>query len=228
MKLKNFLIVVSAITLLGNGCANSPSPVPVNEKLPQESSFEEGSNKLNFYQESYSKEDRAKWRSLGWPEACEQEFQEFGMTDDGGLRVYPLGNEQYILSITCNTYVYQSSLVFMLLQTNSHLGSVTSTEQTLDFYNIATKKLEPIRDEETGAPVVLGFDFFDSKNKTLSIYTKHRGLGDCGTNGTYMIINNKITLIKYEAQSCENADEFYLKTPTAESIPAWPVIYEKK
>lgn len=225
MKLKNLIIVITALAFLGNGCIR---PIDTNKKTTEQTaSREESFNKLNFYQESYSKEDREKWRSLGWPEACEREFQEFGMTDDGGLRVYPLENERYILSVTCNTYAYQSSLIFMLLHVNPQEGGVTGTTQTLDYFNPITKKLAPIQDEETGAPVVLGFDHFDVKTKTLTIFTKSRGVGDCGSRGTYQVIDNKITLVKYEAQSCEDADKKALENPNGE-LTDWPVIYERK
>ena len=226
MKLKNLVILTSALALLGNGCLRTPTLV--KDISPEKtSSTESGFNKLNFYQESYSAEDRANWYGLGWPAACEQEFQEFGMTEDGGLRVYELTNNQYILSITCSNYAYQSNLVFMLVQTNSQLGSVTGTVQTLQAYNPFTKKLEPILNEDNLAPIVLGLDYFDAKNKTLAIFTKSRGSGDCGSRGTYKVIDNKITLIKYEAQSCEDADKKAVANPDGE-LTDWPVLYEKK
>lgn len=235
MKFTKFLFAGSVLLLVGGGCTRSWSYSRVERNVTTDIPAEYPTFKtdlapnasLSLHQTSYSAEDRQVWyEALKWPASCETE--EYNRPADGGLRFYEISADQYLLSVTCNVYAYQATMAFMVLDLDRAAGLVTGTLQTLDTYNPTTKKLEPIIDEDYQAPVVLGFDYFDEATKTLRVFTKSRGVGDCGSAATYKVVLGKLTLIKYEAQSCEAADEFRLKNPEAEEMPVWPVLYERK
>lgn len=217
MKLQNTLISLSLLCL-GAGCTNTQ---PISQTITKTDSI--------FSAESFTREDRAElYESLKWSPDCEEEFAEYSQISDGGLAFYPIDSETYLLRATCDVYAYQSTMIFALVKPATTWSQVTGSLQTLYDFNPETKSLEPIYVADTKNPIVLGFDSFDPETKKLTIFTKDRGVGDCGSRTTYAVQSDALVLIKEEYQSCEDADEFHLKNPNAEEMPEWPVIYEKK
>lgn len=242
MKHKHWFFVAAALVFLGNGCETPPpqtttvvndSPVEVENDDPYgkaEAAFDEvaetiePSGQLDFSQQTYSIEDRLSWyEKLNWPKACEAEYRLSSNREDGGLAFYKISDQTYVMRVDCYLAAYQKGMVFMLVNTDGKNISGAQLEEQV--YNPTTKTVMVNTDNEGQ---FLGFDSFDVKTKTLSIFTKSRGVGDCGSRNTYRLKNTDLELIKVASLSCEAADEFHLKNPEAEEMPAWPVIYEKK
>lgn len=245
MKLKNFLILILTIAFLGNGCSkftNNNNPVKDpgfdssametnNERDPigkAEKAFNdldvEPSGVLNPNQDKYSMADRLTWyQKLNWSKECEADFRLSSDSETGGLAFYKINDQTYLFRADCYLAAYQKGMIFMLVTVDgTHISGGQLEEQV---YDPQTKTVR-INTENDGQ--FLGFDSFDAKNKTVTVYTKGRGVGDCGSRRTYRLKNTDLELIKELAMSCEDADEFHLKNPDANEIPAWPVIYEKK
>lgn len=196
--------------VLGAGCAPAKPPF-----TPQVKS-------------DFSAEDRAQWRELAkWPDQCEEEFA-FGADDGvGGLALFSYEPNEAILRVTCGVYAYQTNMLFFRVTTNGQEKNVRPV--SLSTYDLEQKKVVPRAYEyEDDIPgTVLGFDTFNPQEKTLTIFAKDRGVGDCGTRETFAV-DPELKLQKVEYMSCEAADEFHLQNPDAEAMPEWPVVYETK
>ncbi len=245
MKLHNFLILAVALAILGNGCINYSSKTTEvndpgfdtaameteNDRDPYgkaEKAFNdldvEPSGKLDPNQSEYSMADRLSWyEKLQWSKECEADYRLSSDKEAGGLAFYKINDQTYLLRANCYLAAYQKGMIFMLVSVNGKNISGGQLEEQI--YDPQTKTVK-INTENDGQ--FLGFDSFDTKNKTLTIYTKGRGIGDCGSRDTYRLKNTDLELIKTVAMSCEDADAFHLKNPNAEEMPTWPVIYEKK
>lgn len=245
MKLTNLLIAVSALAILGNGCLNySPKTTEVNDPGFDTATMEaeinhdpygkaekafndldvEPSGILNPNQSGYSMADRLTWyEKLQWSKECESDFRLASDHEQGGLAFYKISDKQYLTRVDCYLAAYQKGMIFMLVTIDGQ--NISGGQLEKQIYNSETKTVA-ISTENDGQ--FLGLDSFDVTTKLLTIYTKARGVGDCGSRTTYAVQSDALVLIKEEYQSCEDADEFHLKNPDAEEMPEWPIIYEKK
>lgn len=132
------------------------------------------------------------------------------------------------MRVICGAYAYQNTMLFYHVTMSASETPVTRL-LSVPTYDVEQKKITTrtyeYEDDIEGS--VLGLDSFDNENKTITIFTKDRGVGDCGTRETFSM-GKELTLTKVLYQSCEEADAWHLKNPEAESIPEWPVVYEKK
>lgn len=185
----------------------------------------EPSGVLNLNQGEYSMADRLSWyETLQWPRDCEADYRLTSDQERGDLAFYKITDNQYLLRITCYLGAYQQGMLFMRVY-----------DDRSDFFGtiIDLKTYDPIKKrlvyfDNDGTHQVLGFEKFDDTNKTLNLYTKSRGIGDCGSYHNYQITATDATLIKMTAQDCEVADAWHLEHPDDINMPPWPVIYEKK
>ncbi len=245
MKLTNLLIAASALAILGNGCVNySTKTTEVNDpgfdtvametendRDPYgkaEKAFNdldvESSGILNPNQSEYSMADRLAWyEKLQWSKECESDFRLASDQEQGGLAFYAVQDTQYLVRIDCYLAAYQKGMIFMLVTVDGQ--NISGGQLEKQMYNPETKTVAVSAENDDQ---FLGLDSFDITTKLLTIYSKGRGIGDCGSRDTYRLKNTDLELIKVAAMSCENADEFHLKNPDAEEMPPWPIIYEKK
>jgi len=213
MKLKHFLFVLG-ILFVGAGCApldTTDSPKEISVKT------------------DFTAEDRLKWKRIAqWPDLCDEDFKIGSDAGLGGLAFYPISETRLILRVTCGVYAYQNSMLFYLVNT----AEAVPTTQLLSapIYDIENKQIINRTYEYTDdiQEAVLGSDSFDSTNKTITIFTKERGVGDCGGKNIYRIENKKLILVKFQSLSCEQVEQFRFENPEATELPEWPVIYEKK
>lgn len=237
MNLKKITLFISALALLGNGCTKISNPtVEINDLETDyttgtdyalqanrdpygkaETAFNEvaktikPSGKLDPTQKEFSMNDRLTWyEKVQWPKDCEAEYRLSNDREDGGLAFYKVGEKEYVMRVDCYLAAYQKNMLF--------------ANVTVDDKNISGKIL--LNNENYGQ--YSGFDSFDPANQTLTIYYKARGVGDCGSRDTFSLANGDLELIKTAAFSCEESDAYYLKNPNAETMPEWPVVYEKK
>lgn len=210
MNTPKILVSIVALLFVGAGCVKT-TPVFVPSVITE-----------------FTSEDRVEWRKVAkWSDQCEDDFA-FGADESmGGLSLFSYESNQAILRVTCGVYAYQTS---MLLYHVTIDGAQKSARQlSVPTYDVAQKKVvaREYEYEDDIVGTVLGFDTFNPKEKTLTIFVKDRGVGDCGTRETFAV-DSELTLQKVEYQSCEAADEFHLQNPEAEEMPAWPVVYQAK
>lgn len=216
MKLQNFLIILGVL-FLGAGCT------PRIDTLETAPESKEVTAKTDF-----TADDRAEWKKIvQWSDLCDEDFKIGSDAGLGGLALYPLNETQSILRVTCGVYAYQTSMLFYHLDTSTPETTVTSL--AIPTYDMERKQVvaRTYEYEDDIANYVLGNDSFDSVHKTISIFTKERGVGDCGSRTTFAAEKTP-TLLKFESLSCEQAEQYYIENPDAKTVFKWPVVYEKK
>lgn len=142
------------------------------------------------------KTDRAEWRELlHWPDNCEEAFQElFKDESQAGMEFYQLGNRQYLVHITCYGGAYQPGFVLALYDE----AKKKSRLLRLKHYERATNgRITTYRDAE-----IAGFDTFNPKTKQLTVFSKSRGPGDCGSQVIYRFANGNLFVKEARAQAC--------------------------
>ncbi|KAM3101609.1 DUF1176 domain-containing protein [Phormidesmis sp. 146-12] len=92
-----------------------------------------------------------------------------------------VGNQKYIVQIMCNFGAYQGAYEYYLLS--------ESAGQT------QSKPLNLLKIGERGEKLVdntlVGYPTYDSSKKELTVFTKSRGIGDCGSFGRYQFENDR-------------------------------------
>ena len=216
MKLQTILITLGFL-FLGAGCA------------PQVNTYETPpKSKEVFIKTDFTAANRAEWKqNAQWSDLCDEDFKIGSNAGLSGLAIYPITDNESILRVICGVYAYQNSMLFYHLDTST--SKTTVTLLSIPTYDIERKQVVARNYEyEDDIPgYVLGNDSFDSTNKTISIFTKERGVGDCGSRLIFTASKTP-TLLKIQSLTCEQVEQFKFENPEATKPPEWPVIYEKK
>jgi hypothetical protein len=148
-----------------------------------------------------AREQRTEWlKIIKWPNDCEEAFQKTygagGTQDFGGLEFYRLQKQQYLVQVACSPGAYQPGSIF------AWYDARTSSATLLKF-----KGLESQEDEGKGLPhsEVFGFATYRPKARTLTIFSKYRGPGDCGFYGVYRFVGKQPVLIEAREQDCDDS-----------------------
>jgi hypothetical protein len=150
-----------------------------------------------------TKADREAWREvLKWPDEYEERWRRTGegsSRDDSGLTFYRLGRDKYLVEINIYPGWYQPGYIFMLYDES---GPATKPSRLLRF-----KHYE--RDEDGRVSTyydaeMLGFFTFDDRRKTLEVFSKSRGPGDCGSVVRYKFVGRRSVPVEARAQPCYN------------------------
>lgn len=144
--------------------------------------------------------DRAAWfEVLKWPVAFEEAYQElakrFGA--DAGLMFFDLGDELYLVQIKTYQGAYQEGFIYMTYHSrfdDAYLISLPNISKREDG-NYLTSFIE-----------IAGYTDFDPDSKVLSIYSKSRGMGGCGSFEHYRFERFQAILLSSRSQRCEEAD----------------------
>ncbi len=137
---------------------------------------------------------------------CNQERDQ--ALSPNSAQIYPLNKKQYLVEILCFLGAYQGNYQYLLY------NPIDSTMTKISF----TTFRDNLQDLQLTNTVTLnGMPEFDNIEKTLSLQTKSRGLGDCGSFALYQWENEKFTLKEYRYKS--DCDGVYL--PPEE----YPLIY---
>lgn len=148
--------------------------------------------------------DREAWRKvLQWPAELEEQWQK-SRTDKkseaSGLNFYGLGRGNYLVAIEVQESAYQPRYVFMYY--SESVRSKTAPGRLLKF------KTYERDDDEAGtvsskvATEVEGIVSFDDAQKQLVLYTKGRGIEDCGALVRYRILPNRTIPAEARAHGC--------------------------
>lgn len=150
-----------------------------------------------------TKKTRAEWLAIiNWPVACESAFQKtFANREQHGFRgleFYRVGKQQYLVEIACYPGAYQP-------------GSVLAwyDAKTKDSHLLKLKGLESVDDKGNTLPYseISGFIIWQNRRQLLEIFSKARGLGDCGFFGRYRIQHGQAILIEAHAKDCDDSPQ---------------------
>lgn len=143
-------------------------------------------------------QDRAAWRAiLKWPAECENTFRDYARDKAGsGLKFHPLGGQRYLVEIECDRGAYQYVFMYMLFDEGTSSAKLLKLKQ----YDLQADGSATVAEEED----VAGLPEFDEKNKTLKIFSKARGLGDCGSLVTYGFGEGAANVIEARARACSD------------------------
>jgi len=137
---------------------------------------------------------------------CNQERDQ-SLSNDSA-EIYALSQNQYLVEILCFLGAYQGNYQYLLYN---------PMDSTMEKISFATFRDNPQDLRLTNTFTLNGMPEFDDIEKTLSLHTKSRGLGDCGSFAFYQWENNQFTLKEYRYKS--DCDGVYL--PPEE----YPLIY---
>lgn len=124
-------------------------------------------------------------QKLHWPKDCEDTFRDtFGGGTDGpglplrdtGVERHDLGNGRTLFLVQCDQAAYQG--VYAAMET----GPGDGPARLLRFPTADADGGRVIRREDDS---LVGDMQFDETNKTLTVLTKARGVGDCGSYAVY-------------------------------------------
>ncbi|MGI0484392.1 DUF1176 domain-containing protein [Pantanalinema rosaneae CENA516] len=109
-----------------------------------------------------------------------------------GSQFHRISDSSYIVMLQCFLGAYQGGFAFYLY--NETPTGATVKPLVLDRYDDDAGKVK-----KTSSHTVAGYPTYNSDQKRLVVNTKYRGVGDCGTTGTYQLVNDKFVLQKFEA-----------------------------
>ena len=127
---------------------------------------------------------------------CNQERDEALSTES--IYIYPLDKQYYLVEILCFVGAYQGNFQYMVGQHNSD-ELVTINFVTFSFQDDELKL--------TNTATLVGTPTFDREQRLLTVFTKYRGLGDCGSFATYQWQNSSnFELQQYRDKSSCDGD----------------------
>lgn len=109
-------------------------------------------------------------------------------------RAYKLNNQTYFVMIQCFLGAYQGGYEFFLYSPTAKRNAVRPLSLTA-FEQTETGQIKKIETFEVG-----GLPTYDPKQRTLTVQSKYRGVGDCGAIGRYRLENNTLKLINFKAK----------------------------
>jgi hypothetical protein len=140
--------------------------------------------------------DRKAWHHLlKWPKEYEESFDaSLGADQDKGwMQFFLLAPQKYLVEVQCDLFAYQAGFIYLFYDESTSPPS--SRLLTFDSFYRDEKKLKKQQE-----PLVVGLPTFDPKRRELSVWTKGRGLGDCGSWGVYQIKDGLAVLKEFRAK----------------------------
>jgi hypothetical protein len=163
--------------------------------------------------------DRAALQAvLQWPQDCEQEHQTAVRAlelDDARVRFFDLGGHLYLTEVGCTRGAYQDAHRYFLLDEST----TPARARTFTLPTYAPDENEHWQPAELDE--IAGEATFDAKRKLLTVSTRARGLGDCGTRGVYRVDPKagKLVLVELFGRTCDGDPD---KAPPPDQ---WPRVF---
>jgi hypothetical protein len=129
----------------------------------------------------------------------------------GIMHRYALAAGEDLISISCELFANQATFV---------VAHVDSTGLRL---------VEAVQFDETGAPadtstLFVGLESVDAPTRSLSVFTRARGAGDCGTLSTHRVgAHGALTPVSVRARECIDVPEDEVELPER-----WPVVFPRE
>ncbi|OKH11997.1 DUF1176 domain-containing protein [[Limnothrix rosea] IAM M-220] len=175
------------------------TPPAAIRSVPQNVPGVEPINKNGAIAKTYTKADlsgtiipylMANRSSVG---ACQDIRYEPDFTQSSS-NVYRVGENTYLAHFVCGTTAYQVLQEYYLYEQTTDAPLVTVLPITY-FYTDLNGKL--IEESERA---IAGFSDYDPATQTISIFTKGRGLGDCGSVGFYRLKGSQLVVDRFLAK----------------------------
>lgn len=107
---------------------------------------------------------------------------------------YRVGENAYLVHFVCGSSAYQTLQEYYLYEKTTDEPVITSLPLTYFYTDLQGKLVKAT--ERTMA----GFSNFDPPTQTIDIFTKGRGLGDCGSLGFYKLVGSELKLQRFLAK----------------------------
>lgn len=149
-------------------------------------------------------------KQLGWPEECEEMASTIPLVVGTGVEKHDLGQGRTLYCIQCGLAAYQATFVAMVRDAPDG----PATLMRFPLYDSDDGKI--VRSEDTS---FAGMPVFDPQHKTLTVFSKARGLGDCGSLVTYAFSEKDApTVVSARVRGCSDA-----KAPVPDP-EHWPLV----
>lgn len=154
-------------------------------------------------QEPVTPAGRAALRAvLQWPQECEDQHQAAARLleiDEGRVRFLDLGQRHALVEVACARGAYQEARRYFLLDLDGPQPEATALSlpsRALD----DDGQWQPVE-----LPEIAGDASFDKKRRTLTVFARARGLGDCGTRGTWRVdvAQKRLVLVELLGRDCD-------------------------
>ncbi|WP_099240063.1 DUF1176 domain-containing protein [Synechococcus sp. BDU 130192] len=172
-----------------------PIPVPA-EPLPLVNSQGADTKEVEAVDQNYSSPDISQ---AIIPELMEnreelglcQEFRFESELTEAASNVYRVGEDEYLVHLVCGSTAYQLLQNYFLYRRDEDQFDLTPLPITY-FYQDTDQQL--IKETEVTRA---GYSEYDPSSQTISIFTKGRGLGDCGSLGFYQFTGTDLSLNRF-------------------------------
>ena len=166
--------------------------------------------------------ERARLRAmLGWPDSCEQSFQELLSRDAAdtaffgtGVERHALGDGRTLYCVQCDQAAYQSVSVVVLQAKPDGPGALLRFPQ----YDRSGGKVARTEDAELAGTLE-----FIPRTEELTVFYKSRGVGDCGSYVRYAFPAegpSRVKVVEARARECSD------RPPRGGMVDpaAWPLV----
>ncbi|MGB7444538.1 MAG: DUF1176 domain-containing protein [Coleofasciculaceae cyanobacterium] len=127
---------------------------------------------------------------------CEDNFDPEAAETESSL--YQVGEKKYLVQLMCFMAAYQGAYEYLLL-TQTPNGLEAQPLTLTRFEEDSTGKLQ-----KTDARSIGGLTEYDPEKQLLTVFTKYRGIGDCGSLAQYKFSEDQLQLVEYKAkQECD-------------------------
>lgn len=124
-----------------------------------------------------------------------------------GSQFYALSDSSYLVMLQCYLGAYQGSFVL-------YRYSETAGKAEVQPLNLEQINQDGGVTTQTRSNLITGYAKFDPDKTTLVVRNKYRGVGDCGTIGTYALENQQFVLREYQADfECDGKLNFQKIAP---------------
>ncbi len=160
-------------------------------------------------------QDRVKWKSvLNWCDECDERARPFTESNDGrygGIFVYPLKGNQYVVDIQCYMTMRQCEHIYY--KVTEHADTIESRSLMLEQYSFAfgkgavTDVIEEPKEDPKGEfirftdTLAYGHTVIPFKNSyRFAVMKEYRGMGGCGLYTVYDVSSNIPYIVEFRAK----------------------------
>ncbi|PZV14466.1 MAG: hypothetical protein DCF22_08835 [Leptolyngbya sp.] len=128
-----------------------------------------------------------------------------------GSKVYKLENQQYFVMLQCFLAAYQGNYEFLVVNQQSAAKKPVTKLTVTEFAKNEAGKVQKME-----SPSIGGFPTYDPKQRVLTVNSKYRGLGDCGSKAKYQVQSTGLKLLEFKAKfACDGKLEPFQTVYTA-------------
>lgn len=179
------------------GVSTTATPTQTSTTLNNNSTTPISSTKVDTSdsEQTSTKEDRQTWfERISWPQECEDAFTNTSTNADGGIEPFVISPNIFMVEVTCSIGANEESKLFYYVDSSRTPSKIV--QQTFKQIKPDLVSYEDLPED----PIVRGATVFDSTKK-LTIFTKYRAMGDCGSFSTYQLEGEKFVLKEIRAQN---------------------------